>query len=278
MIACQKKKPEFLGIDKVLISGLKADTLLIDIDYGIYNPNSVSTKLRQSSMSVYYKDSLVGNGYLYKEVKLPGSDTVSLPVRCEIKLKTLSKYYPELISQDTTIFTLKGDGKVDFFMNSFTIAIDDQIAIDTKSIIRKEIDKRLGNGRNFKLKRISFEKLPSFNETEVKLMVEANNSLPFAYRLQKMHLNFYSDQMHSKLGSWSLSSPIEQLAETQTEIPVAAKMRNLSLLKQGAFAILSSKKSKINIVGTVEIVIKGHSFVIPVEESMPIDLSLVSGF
>ena len=84
--------------------------------------------------------------------------------------------------------------------------------------------------------------------------------------------------MRSKLGSWSLSSPIEQPAETQTEIPVAAKVRNLNMLKQGVFAVLSLKKSKVNIVGTAEILIRGHAFRIPVEESMPINLSLLSGF
>ncbi|XLS29596.1 LEA type 2 family protein [Flavobacteriaceae bacterium M23B6Z8] len=278
MISCQKKKPEFLGIDRVSINGLKEEKLLIDIDYSIYNPNNVSTELRQSSMAVFYKDTLVGNGYLYKEIKLPASDTITLPVRCEIELKTLSKYYPELIMQDTSVFSLKGDSKVDFFMSSFNIAIEDQIAINTKEIIHNEITKRLSGGKNFKLKEISFEKLPSFNETEIQLTIGVINSLPFDYELRSMHLTFYDDRMRSKLGSWSLSSPIEQPAETQTEIPVAAKVRNLNMLKQGVFAVLSSKKRKVNIVGTAEILIKGHSFRIPVEESMPINLSLLSGF
>jgi LEA14-like dessication related protein len=169
LISCHKKKPEFLGIDSVSISGLKEDSMLFDINYSIYNPNAVGTKLRQSAMSVYYKDTLVGNGYLYKETKLPASDTISLPVRCEIKLATLSHYYPEMILKDSSVFTLKANGKVDFFMNSFNVAINDKITLNTKEIILSEINKRLSGGGNLSLKEISIEKLPSLNETEMNL-------------------------------------------------------------------------------------------------------------
>ncbi|WP_340200842.1 LEA type 2 family protein [Ascidiimonas sp. W6] len=278
LVSCQKKKPEFLGIDSVVISGLKVDTLLIDINYSIYNPNTVGTKLRQSGMKVYYKDTLVGNGYLYKEIKLPASDTVSLPVRCEIELATLSHYYPELISKDSSVFTLKGNGKVDFFMNSFNIAINDQITLNTQEIIRKEIHKRLSGGGNFKLKEISIQKVPSFNETEMNVTIAVNNTLPFEYTLEQMHLNFYGNGSNNKLGSWNLNTPVQQAAQTQTNIPVVAKMHNLSLLKQGVFAVLSAKKENMKVKGTAIITIKGHAFAIPIEESMPIDFSLLSGF
>jgi LEA14-like dessication related protein len=278
LISCHKKKPEFLGIDSVSISGLKEDSMLFDINYSIYNPNAVGTKLRQSAMSVYYKDTLVGNGYLYKETKLPASDTISLPVRCEIKLATLSHYYPEMILKDSSVFTLKANGKVDFFMNSFNVAINDKITLNTKEIILSEINKRLSGGGNLSLKEISIEKLPSLNETEMNLALAVNNTFPFEYTLKHLQLYFYDVDGRNKIGSWLLDKPVKQAAQTQTKIAVAAKMQNLSVLKQGVLNLLSGKKQEIKIKGDATITIKGYAFTIPIEESIPMNLSLLSGF
>ena len=278
LVSCKKKNPEFLGIDSVAINGLKGDTLLVDLNYSIYNPNKVGTKLKQSGMKVYYKDSLVGNGYLYKETKLPASDTISLPVRCEIELATLSHFYPELLSKESSVFNLKGNGQVDFFMNSFTIAINDTILLNTKNIIQQEINKRLKGGGNFTLKEVAIRKLPSFNETTMNLKVAVKNTLPFEYTLEEMNLGFYSFNERDKLGSWNLHEPIVQEANNQTNISVEAKMRNLNLLKQGVLTLLSNKKQELKIKGTALIAINGYQFTIPIEDVVPMDLSLLSGF
>ena len=278
LTSCKKKNPEFLGIDSVAISGLKEDTLLVDLNYRIYNPNTVGTKLKQSGMKLYYKDSLVGNGYLYKETKLPASDTISLPVRCEIELETLSHFYPELLSKEASEFNLKGNGRVNFFMNSFNIAINDKIILNTKDIIHQEISKRLKGNGNFQLKEIGIQKLPSFNETTMNLKVAVNNTLPFDYTLEEMQLGFYSFNNRDKLGSWNLHEPIIQAANNHTNISVEAKMRNLNLLKQGVLTLLSNKKQEISIKGTAVITINGYAFTIPIEDTVPMDLSLLSGF
>ena len=112
MLASCSKKPEFISIENISIIGSENDNLIVGMDYMVYNPNNVRTKLRQSSMEIYYKDSLVGNGFLNEEVILSANDTLKIPVTCKIDVKTLHTLYPEILATDSSKIDLKGNGRV----------------------------------------------------------------------------------------------------------------------------------------------------------------------
>lgn len=269
VISCSQK-PEFVRVGNVAVSGLKDSLLLVHMDYVVYNPNDVKTKLKQSSMNIYYKDSLVGQGYLDKQISLAANDTVKVPVRCEVTLEKLHHYYPELLESESSIFKVKGDSKVSFLLNSFTIDMDDEIQLNTKKIILKEIKKNISQTNNFKIRSIGANKLPSFNKTELNLKVLAKNNLPLEYTIERMELQFYMDKGNEAVAEWTLAEPLVQKALESVDIPIKASLSNLGILKNAKLSWLTQKKVNFNILGSAEININGYQFNVPIKDSLSI--------
>jgi LEA14-like dessication related protein len=266
------KKPEFVAIDHVTIKGLTEDALVVGLDYVVYNPNNVKTKLRQSSMEIFYKDSLVGKGFLNEQMSLAANDTIRIPVTCEIALKSLNAFYPELLASDSTEFALKGNGKVSFLLNSFTIALDEKIHLNTKKAILEEISKNLDYGNNFRIRSISSNKLPSLSKTRLKLGVETLNRLPIAYTINTMKLEFFLDENKGKVAEWTMDEPFYQEALQSTTIPIDVTLSNFDILKQMKFSWLTDQKANFTILGEAQIKIQEYEFNVPIKDHVEIGL------
>ncbi|MFC4221147.1 LEA type 2 family protein [Flagellimonas marina] len=266
------KKPEFVAIDHVTIKGLTENALVVGMDYVVYNPNNVKTKLRQSSMEIFYKDSLVGKGFLNEQMSLAANDTIRIPVTCEIELKSLNSFYPELLASDSTEFALKGNGKVSFLLNSFTIALDDKIHLNTKKAILEEISKNLDYGNNFKIRSISSNRLPSLSKTHLKLGVETLNRLPIAYTINTMKLEFYLDENKGHVAAWTMDEPFFQEALQSTTIPIDVTLSNFDILKQMKFSWLTNQKANFTILGEAQIKIQEYEFNVPIQDYVEIGL------
>ncbi len=266
-ISCSQK-PEFVRVDNVVVSGLKDSLILVKMDYVVYNPNDVKSKLKQSGMEIFYKDSLVGRGFLDKEISLKPNETISVPVRCEIILEKLHHYYAELLLSESTAFTVKGNSKVSFMLNSFTIDMDDEIQLNTKQIIHQEIRKNLAQSNNFKVHSIKANKLPSLNSTELNLQVISKNNLPLDYTIENMELNFFMKNDENAIAKWTLGEPISQIAFETTNIPVEVSLDNLSFLKNVNLSWLTDKNIKFNILGSVNVKINGYEFEVPIEDTL----------
>ena len=272
LAASCSQKPEFVRIGNVAVSGLKDSLLLVRMDYVVFNPNDVKTKLKQSSMDIYYRDSLVGQGFLDKQISLAANDTVKVPVRCEITLERLHQYYPELLESEASIFKVKGDSKVSFLLNSFTIDMDDEIQLNTKEIIFNEIRKNISQTNNFKIRSIEANKLPSFSKTELKLQVLAKNNLPLEYTIEKMELQFYMDKGDKAVAEWILAQPLFQKALETVNIPINASLSNMGILKNAKFSWLTQKKINFSILGNAEIKIKGYQFSVPIKDTLSVTM------
>ena len=272
LAASCSQKPEFVRIGNVAVSGLKDSLLLVRMDYVVFNPNDVKTKLKQSSMDIYYRDSLVGQGFLDKQISLAANDTVKVPVRCEITLERLHQYYPELLESEASIFKVKGDSKVSFLLNSFTIDMDDEIQLNTKEIIFNEIRKNISQTNNFKIRSIEANKLPSFSKTELKLQVLAKNNLPLEYTIEKMELQFYLDKGDKAVAEWTLAQPLFQKALETVNIPINASLSNMGILKNAKFSWLTQKKINFSILGNAEIKIKGYQFSVPIKDTLSVTM------
>ncbi len=271
-LASCSEKPEFVRVGNVSLVGLKDSLILVNMDYVVYNPNNVRTKLRQSGMQIFYKDALVGHGFLDRQIALAANDTIEVPVRCEIVLDKLNTYYPELLASDSTVFHIKGNGRISFLLNSFTIDMDDEIQLNTKKIIHEEIKKNLGYKDNFKIRSISSDKLPSLSETSLKLQVEARNNLPLDYEISQMKLRFFLDQRKGAVAEWELAEPVKQKANGFSNIPVDVTLSNFDILKQIKFSWLTNKKVNFNILGEVAVKVQEYEFNIPVQDSLTLAL------
>ena len=272
LVASCSQKPEFVSVDNVIVIGLKDSLLLLQMDYVVYNPNDVKSKLKQSSMDIFYKDSLVGQGILDQQISLAANDTVKVPVRCQIALEKLHRYYPELLKSETTSFKVEGNSKVSFLLNSFTIDTDEEIQLNTKEIIRSEIRKNILQTNNFKIRSIGASKLPNFTKTELNLQVLAKNNLPLDYTIEKMELQFFMDKSDEAVAQWILAEPLSQKALQTVEIPIKASLSNFSILKNAKLSWLTKKKVNFNILGNAEIKIKGYQFNVPIKDTLSITM------
>lgn len=270
LIASCSQKPEFVSVDNVVVTGLKDSLLIVHMDYVVYNPNDVKSKLKQSSMDIFYKDSLVGQGFLDKQISLAANDTVKVPIRCQITLEKLHLYYPELIASEASIFKVKGDSKVSFLLNSFTLDIDDEIKFNTKAIIHSEIKKNISKTDNFKITAIGVRKLPTFSNTELNLQVLAKNNLPLDYTIEKMELQFFMANGDNAVAEWTLAQPLFQSALETVNIPINANLSNIGILKNAKLSWLTKKKVNFNILGNAEIKIKGYQFNVPIKDTLSI--------
>ncbi len=269
VISCSQK-PEFIRVDNVAITGLQDSLVLLQMDYIVYNPNDVKSQLKQSSMDIFYRDSLVGEGILEKQISLPVNDTVNVPVLCKITLEKLHQYYPEFLVSESAIFTVKGDSKVSFFLNSFTIKMDDEIRLNTKEIIFREIKKNISKTDNFKIQSIGAKKLPSFASTEMNLQILAKNNLPIDYRIEQMDLEIFMDNNEKAVAQWTLTNPLFQKAMGTVAIPVDVNLDNIEILKNAKLSWLTKRKANFSIFGNVEIKIKGYNFNVPIQDTINI--------
>ena len=105
------KKPKFVAIENVEIQGVTDTLLMLRLDYIIYNPNRSKTELKDSEMLIYYKDTLVGKGWLENSTQLSPRDTLRIPVHFEVNIPKLAKYYPELLRYEKAKFNIKGKSK-----------------------------------------------------------------------------------------------------------------------------------------------------------------------
>tara|TARA_R110001583_G_scaffold60219_5_gene179024 strand:+ start:1274 stop:2002 length:729 start_codon:yes stop_codon:yes gene_type:complete len=240
------------------------------MDYVVFNPNDVKSTLKQSSMDISYRDSLVGHGFLDQQISLAANDTVKVPVRCEITLKKLHKYYPELLQSDSSVFKVKGNSKVSFLLNSFTIDMDDEIQLNTYEIIRSEISKNITGPNNFKISSIGASKLPSFSNTELNLQILAKNNLPLDYTIEQMDLRFFMDMDNEAIAQWTLAEPLYQKALNTGSIPINASLSNWGILKNAKLSWLTKKKVIFNIKGNAAIKIRGYRFNVPIQDTVSI--------
>ena len=278
LISCKSEQPKFVGIENVIVEGLKDSLMLINMDYVVYNPNSVKTRLKESTMNIYYKNEVVGKGYLDKEINLKPRDTIQIPVQCEVGLRQLHKFYPELLASNTSKFMVKGESQVGFLLNSFAIGISDTIILNTGELIKEEINKNLGKTDNFKINSVAVNVLPSLNKTRFVLEVETKNNLPLEYKIEQMNLKFYASKNDEAIAQWILDRPVLQKAYGTSKIPVQATTNNFNLLRQGRFSWLLNGKAKFLVKGEAQIQIEEYSFRVPVNDFIEVDMKTLSGF
>ena len=269
------KNPQFLGVENVSIQKIENSRIITKMDYVIFNPNSVKTSLRESNMSIFYEDVLVGQGSLDEEIKLPSNDTVRVPVLGNISLEKISQFYLKLLKSDSAVFDLEGKSKVSFMMNSFTIDVADRIYLDTRSLIMKEIKKNLSLQENFKLRGIELKELPSFNKTKFLLNIAVHNNLPFDYQINRLNLDFSINSNSNQIGQWNMNDTIIQYSGKTKDIPVSVEINNFDLARFTGVSLLSGK-TKILMTGDMNVFIDNYEFYIPIKDSLAVDFKTLT--
>lgn len=263
------KQPEFIDVQNIRVVGLRDSTVSVSLVYTAYNQNRISTRLVESQVDLYYDGKLVGTGSLDSVISLPKSDTIHVPMTCQINLKSLGKYFPTILKQETSQFSFRGYGKAKAWFGAASMKFNDQVSIDVRSTVRKEINRLVSDRDNFNIKKFDFH-LGSGGGANAKVLVEWKNTLPFAYQIvqQKFDVGFKGN---SKSASTYESDTLMQVNEGQRfTIPLQINFNNLDQLIGSGISFLFSGKVDMWIDGNVTLRVADETFELPVNANKSI--------
>ncbi|GAA3614868.1 LEA type 2 family protein [Flavivirga amylovorans] len=269
------KKPDFVAIENVEVESIKDSVINVKMNYVVFNSNAVKSKLEQANLKIYFQDKVVGKGYLNQTVLLSPKDTISVPIKFELNLKQLSKFYPILLESDSSEFYMESNSKIKVMLKTFSVKGKETIFLDTKNIIKSELNNRFNNSENFKVKGVSVDKIPTLNESSFNINVQANNNLPFDYKVERLELTFYNAS--SQVAKWQLQQSFLQKAHKTTSIPITITVNNLNLLKNADMSWFVKKEIEFDIKGKAVIIVNGYEFNIPVEDKIKFKLKILTG-
>ena len=260
------KEPRFIGIKNAKIMGIQDSLLLFDLDYVAFNPNKVLTKLKSSTIDVYFKNQWVGNAKISEMVSLSANDTIALPVKCALSLNKLHSFYTELIAADSAVFELRGHNKIGISLLYVNNKVAQEIRLNTKSYFEDEVRRSLNANQAFTVENFSIVRMPGLNESEFEMKILIQNTLPIDYVLENMTLGFYPESGNENIATWQLQEPLLQKAMSETKLPVSVKVNHLNLLMSSKLSWLTSQSAKFKLIGMMKVNISGKTFEIPITD------------
>jgi len=272
LITACKKNPQFIGVDKVRVAGLKDSTLFVNLLYKVYNPNGVKSTLKAATINVYFKEELVGTGRLIEAMALQSNDTIKIPVECAISLEKLHHNYQALVQSTATVFRLKGTNQVKFLMRTMEMDVDEEISLNTRDIVKQEVKRNFSDANNFNVKSIGLQQIPTLGKSNFSMHIELRNQLPMDYTIESMQLNFYRSSKEQLVATWSLTSPIQQLKHEKTTMPIEAEVNNINLLKQGSLTWLLTQKARFKMFGDAVVRVGEYRFTVPIDDEVEIGM------
>lgn len=268
------KPPEFLSIEDVKIQGIEDKQLLVDLNYVIYNPNRLSAVLKESEITIYYKDRRVGEGIKLGESQLTARNTIKLPFRCRLLLDELVDDYPELLGEEPSRFKVKGSSKIGVLFFGFKLGVDEWITLDVEEIIKDELSRMLSEENLITVKDFGWGMF-GVNGTTMNVLLEWRNEFSFGYKLQKMDLNLRLKPHGKPIARWASNANWEIKGNDKMEIPIEVVLDNLNILKEAGVNMLFKRNMKLYVKGTVTVEIEGNSFELPVDATKSWDLGTI---
>lgn len=265
------KQPQFLYVENVEIIGISQDTLDASLDYVIYNPSKSNVELVSSEMNIYYKDNIVGVGILDETTKMIPKDTMALPVRLRVSLNELANNYAELLSQDSSLFVVKGRNEVNYLIDGIKITTQDEIYMNTQEILMSQISGQVDNSNNFRLKSVGVSVSRQLENTEFDITLEFRNQMPIDFTIKKLELSFYFDNSSRKVSDWTLEEPIEVESHAYQDIQATVITDNVNFLRSFSPKWITGKADFI-MRGSIALELEGYTFELPIEDEQTIDI------
>jgi LEA14-like dessication related protein len=110
IVGCRKPEaPEYQGFENIRLTKTTGKETLISADLRFYNPNHFNLELKRAEVDIFVNDKTAGHSSLDSTIRIPKTDTFSLPVVLKIDLQgLLSNALQILIDKEVNI---RMDGK-----------------------------------------------------------------------------------------------------------------------------------------------------------------------
>ncbi|WP_422103818.1 hypothetical protein [Winogradskyella sp.] len=268
------KKPTFISVKDLKVESVRDSMMSIKMNYVVYNPNTIKSKLKESELKIYYQNTEVGEGFLNQEILLSPKDTIQIPLNFKVNIKRLSEFYPKLLSLDSSRFDVESNSKIETILKTFSIKGNEIVYLKVNDIVQSEIRNRIKNGGNFKIKGMTIDKIPSLNQSNFKINIQANNNFPFDYVLKEIDLNFYNSS--TEIAKWQLGERFNLKANTSNTIPVSIVVNNLNVLKKAKPSWFTKQEIEFDMLGKAVILVNGYKFEVPIQDALKFDIKTLT--
>ena len=265
LVSCYKE-PEMLKIDKVNIKKVVGDTMYLNVDANIYNPNSFTIKAKNIKLKFTVQDVLAGKGKIKSSFSIKPKTTEQINLSTKLLLPALSKKLPRILEKDS--FPVKVFVEAD--VTSLKIPLSTHTIQYFKS---KEMINSFMSGKDFNNK-ISIEKIEfvgsTLGTTDIKFDMLFVNTLPFDYKVKSIKSKIYNNENKDELMGTSVMTKAVEIKKNEKKIiSFQAKINNIRSIK-GLFSNILDKKTDVFLHSDVLIYINKYSFNIPFETTFEI--------
>lgn len=90
LVGCRKPEaPEYQGFENIRLSKTSGRETLISADLKFYNPNHFNLELKRAEVDIFLNDKPAGRSSLDSSIRIPKTDTFSIPVTLQLDLQSL---------------------------------------------------------------------------------------------------------------------------------------------------------------------------------------------
>lgn len=260
------KKPQFIAIENVNIKQVKDTVLLLTMDYKAFNPNKIKVQLTKSELIVFFNKVIVGKAISLNEVDLHPNDTILVPIECQMNLKSVSKYFPQMLQNKEQQFEISGFGNVKTFLGETKVKLNDVVSLNTKNLVTAEVKKILNAKNNFKIEEIRLSEI-SLGNVKTEVLVLWKNPLPFNFKIisQDLTVQLGGNRKNGRIQS---DTKVDVKSNEEVLLPISVKINHdPNLFVQSTFSVFFNQSIKIEIDGILKIDVKGFIFSLPVKTS-----------
>jgi len=265
LTSCQKD-PDLIDIGNVKVLGCDGESVYVDVDALIYNPNSYDVKLSDIKLVFVIDDKSLGNGRVEPDIVLKKKDNVIVPVNGSINLKELSEILPSIVNTDS--FAVMTNIAADF--SSLKLPVERKIKtfLKTKELLNSIMTEE-NTGKGIEIKSVKSVS-PGFGDIFVEFIAQFNNRMPVNYEIIDLKFAIFNDSNKSKvLGSSESASPVTVMSDSYTDIPFRVKVNNLNTAATMASKLFRFDNT-IYIEGTAKVKLGKYTFEVPVKQNVRI--------
>jgi len=261
--SCNVAQPVFISYDNLRVNELNDTVLQFSMDTYAYNPTRLNYQLTDLIFDINYDQKPIGNGKLVSLQHVKAKDTVLLPLRGYLNLKTLQKKHKQILAQDTVDFYFIGKAFAVHPLKKLAKSFEIRIPYDIKKFVSANMLSKDLVFSQIEIKKINpFKNINPF-KSNFSINVKIYNKQPFDFEIKKMEISLKSQHTDKVVLEGVLDTIINAPSMETIEIPLDIATNNLNLLRNLGSFFLGENSTKYIGIGSITIRIKEYDFQIP---------------
>lgn len=260
--------PELLGVNKLRVKEKNGDTLTVELQLVIKNPNVFSISGSDITVTTQNNEEQTGSGVL-GTFSLNAGETDTIMITMKMNTGKLMALYDQTGADLTSTVKLNGSFSPLFFVNQ----------VSFESAIPKENINQLLMQSFFAKNDISFDSLNyrpvSITESRMDFNVNLTNTFAFPFTVEKLTADIFPQNgSQTVVGSWSNQKPVLLNPKAQNTINGNLSVHHMALMIAG----LEKKGQNLNsayIKGTATIRLDKEIMDLPFDMTVATDMSKI---